>query len=222
MSEPAEPDFTEHTLESRTVYQGRLRHVVEDAVRLPDGSNSTREYIRHPGAVMVVPFTDQGDVVLVRQFRYALKRHFIEIPAGKMEPGEAPLVTGQRELREECGIEAASWHHLASVHPCVGYSDERIELYLARHLTRVAGDLTRGSFSRPRKCAWTRRCRGCARAGLPRSSRSQASCGRRGATPANGRADDAASCARQAIREIGEAVARLAATSVSSSGRWKR
>ena len=146
MSEPAEPDFTEHTLESRTVYQGRLLHVVEDAVRLPDGSNSTREYIRHPGAVMVVPFTDQGDVVLVRQFRYALKRHFIEIPAGKMEPGEAPLVTGQRELREECGIEAASWHHLATVHPCVGYADERIELYLARHLTRVAGGPDEGEF----------------------------------------------------------------------------
>ena len=146
MSDPGEGDFTEHTLASRTVYRGKLLHVVEDAVRLPDGRDSTREYIRHPGAVMVVPLTDGGDVVLVRQFRYALKRHFIEIPAGKMEPGEAPLVTGQRELREECGIEAASWHHLATIHPCVGYSDERIELYLARHLTRVAAGPDEGEF----------------------------------------------------------------------------
>lgn len=146
MSGPAEADFTEHTLESRTVYEGKLLRVVEDAVRLPDGRNSTREYIRHPGAVMVVPFTDEGDVVLVRQFRYALKRHFIEIPAGKMEPGEAPLVTGQRELREECGIEAASWEHLATVHPCIGYSDERIELYVARELTRVASTPAEGEF----------------------------------------------------------------------------
>jgi ADP-ribose pyrophosphatase len=143
---PTEADFTEHTLDSRTVYQGRLLHVVEDAVRLPGGGNSTREYIRHPGAVMVVPLTHRGDVVLVRQFRYALKRHFIEIPAGKMEPGEAPLATGQRELREECGTEAGSWHHLATVHPCVGYSDERIELYLARDLTRVAGGPDDGEF----------------------------------------------------------------------------
>jgi ADP-ribose pyrophosphatase len=146
VSGPAEADFTEHTLESRTVYEGKLLRVVEDAVRLPDGRNSTREYIRHPGAVMVVPFTDGGDVVLVRQFRYALKRHFIEIPAGKIEPGEAPLVTGQRELREECGIEAGSWHHLATVHPCVGYSDERIELYLARDLARVAAGPEEGEF----------------------------------------------------------------------------
>ena len=146
MSESEEGDFTEHTLASRTVYRGKLLHVVEDAVRLPNGRSSTREYIRHPGAVMVVPLTDGGDVVLVRQFRYPLKRHFIEIPAGKMEPGEAPLVTGQRELREECGIEAASWHHLATIHPCVGYSDERIELYFARHLTRVAAGPDEGEF----------------------------------------------------------------------------
>lgn len=142
----ADSDFTEHTLDSRTVYRGRLLHVVEDAVRLPDGRTATREYIRHPGAVMVVPFTERGDVVLVRQFRYALKRHFIEIPAGKIEPGEAPLMTGRRELREECGIEAASWHHLTTVQPCVGYSDEHIELYVARELTRVASSPAEGEF----------------------------------------------------------------------------
>jgi ADP-ribose pyrophosphatase len=146
MSTRENRDFTEHMLESRTVYQGRLLHVVEDSVRLPDGRSTTREYIRHPGAVMMVPLTDRGEVVLVRQYRYPLRRHFIEIPAGKIEPGEPPLATGQRELREECGIEAASWRYLATVQPCIGYSDERIELYLARGLTRVATGPAEGEF----------------------------------------------------------------------------
>jgi ADP-ribose pyrophosphatase len=146
MSEREETDFTEHTVDSRTVYRGRLLHVLEDAVRLPDGKDSAREYIRHPGAVMVVPLTEDGNVVLVRQFRYPLRRHFIEIPAGKMEPGEDPLDTARRELREECGVDAESWEHLATVHPCIGYSDERIELYLARCLTRVAAGPEEGEF----------------------------------------------------------------------------
>lgn len=146
MNEREESDFTEHTVDSRTVYRGRLLHVLEDAVRLPDGKTSAREYIRHPGAVMVVPLTEGGSVVLVRQFRYPLKRHFIEIPAGKMEQGEDPLDTARRELREECGVDAASWEHLATVRPCIGYSDERIELYLARRLSRVAGGPDEGEF----------------------------------------------------------------------------
>lgn len=130
-------DFTEETISSKTVYRGRLLHVLEDAVRLPDGGNSTREYIRHPGAVMMVPVLDTDTIILVRQYRYPLRRHFYELPAGKREPGEEPLVTARRELREECGYEAAEWRHLASVHPCIGYSDEAIELYLARGLTPV-------------------------------------------------------------------------------------
>jgi ADP-ribose pyrophosphatase len=142
-------DFTEHTVDSRTVYQGRLLHVLEDAVRLPDGRTSAREYVRHPGAVMMVPLTPEGHVLLVRQFRYPLRRHFIEIPAGKMEPGEEPLATAKRELREECGVEAASWEHLATVHPCIGYSDERIELYIAQQLSRVAAGPDDGEFIEP-------------------------------------------------------------------------
>jgi ADP-ribose pyrophosphatase len=146
MSGPKAPDFTEHTVGSRTVYEGRLLRVLEDAVRLPDGRSSAREYIRHPGAVMVVALTEADNVVLVRQYRYALRTHFIEIPAGKMEPGEAPLDTARRELREECSLEAASWERLATVHPCIGYSDERIELYLARGLTRVGSGPEEGEF----------------------------------------------------------------------------
>lgn len=130
-------DFTEHAISSKTVYRGSLLHVLEDTVQLPDGKTAVREYIRHPGAVMMVPFLDERTVILVRQFRYPVGRHFIEIPAGKMEPGEVPLETARRELIEECGYEARSWHHLTTIHPCIGYSDERIELYLARDLIYV-------------------------------------------------------------------------------------
>jgi len=136
MTRPNE-DLTEETLSSRTVYRGKLLHVLEDEVRLPDGASARREYIRHPGAVMIIPVLDAETVVLVRQFRYPLRRHFYELPAGKREQGEDPLATARRELREECGYEAAEWRRLASIHPCIGYSDEAIDIYLARGLTHV-------------------------------------------------------------------------------------
>src|SRR5512134_1861692 len=107
MSEHEKADFTEHTIESRTVFRGNLLHVLDDAVRLPDGRTSAREYIRHLGAVMMLSITEEEKVLLVRQYRYALRRHFIEVPAGKMESGEDALDTARRELREECGFEAA-------------------------------------------------------------------------------------------------------------------
>jgi len=131
------PDFTETQLTTRTVYKGRLLHVLEDEVRLPDGKQARREYVRHPGATAMVPMLDERTVVLVRQYRYPVGRHFYEIPAGKIDPGEAPEATARRELREECGYEAADWRHLTTLHPCIGYSDERIELFLARNLTHV-------------------------------------------------------------------------------------
>lgn len=130
-------DFTEQELSSEPVFRGALLQVYRDEVRLPDGRITVREYVRHPGAVMMVPLLDDGRVVLVRQYRYPLRRHFIEIPAGKIDPGEAPLETAKRELREECGYAAASWERLATLHPCIGYSDEVIELYLARGLEHV-------------------------------------------------------------------------------------
>lgn len=130
-------DFTERALRSRTVYRGRLLHVLEDEVRAADGRSARREYVRHPGAVAIVPFLDSTTVVLVRQYRYPLARHFYEVPAGKIDPGETPRQTARRELQEECGYRARKWRHLTTIHPCIGYSDERIELYLARSLTHV-------------------------------------------------------------------------------------
>jgi ADP-ribose pyrophosphatase len=120
--------------------------VLEDEVRTPDGKTARREYVRHPGAVVMIPMLDEHTVVLVRQFRYPLRRHFYELPAGKIEPGEAPLQTAGRELREECGYEAASWRRLTTLDPCIGYSDERIELYLAQGLTGVERAPEEGEF----------------------------------------------------------------------------
>jgi len=141
-----EADFTETTLASNSVYRGGFFEVFRDEIRRPDGKTGVREYIRHPGAVMMVPLLDEHTVILVRQFRYPVGRHFIEVPAGKMEPGEAPLATAKRELIEECGYEAAVWQHLTTLHPCIGYSDERIELYLARELRHVGSGPDDGEF----------------------------------------------------------------------------
>jgi|SRR5215471_20090574 len=142
----SETDFTEHTLTSTTVYRGRLLHVLEDEVRMPDGRRARREYIRHPGAVAMIPLIDPETVVLVRQYRYPLRRHFCEIPAGKIDAGEDALQAGKRELREECGYQAASWQLLTTFDPCIGYSDERIALYVARDLTRVERAPEDGEF----------------------------------------------------------------------------
>jgi ADP-ribose pyrophosphatase len=131
------PDFTETPLSSKTVYRGKLLHVQEDEVRLPNGRAARRELIRHPGAAVMVPMPDPQTVILVRQFRYPLARHFYEAPAGKIDKGEEPLQTAKRELLEECGYEAGEWRHLSTIHPCIGYADERMELYLARQLRHV-------------------------------------------------------------------------------------
>jgi len=128
-------DLTEKSLSSRNVYDGRLLHVKEDQVVLPNGKEATREYIAHPGAVVVVPLLDDGDVLMVRQFRYPLRREFYELPAGKIDAGEDTLTCGQRELLEETGFVAESWHYLTTIHPCIGYSDERILVYLALGLS---------------------------------------------------------------------------------------
>jgi ADP-ribose pyrophosphatase len=146
MADKRPPDFTERTLRSRTVYRGRLLHVVEDEVRLPDGRRGRREYIRHPGAVVMVPFLDPRTVVLVRQYRYAVGRHFYELPAGKIDSGESPLRAARRELREECGYEAGSWRRFATIHPCIGYSDEFMEFYEARRLRRAEATPEDGEF----------------------------------------------------------------------------
>jgi ADP-ribose pyrophosphatase len=146
MAEPQLADFTETTVSSRSVFDGGLLHVRVDTVRLPNGNLAEREYIVHPGAVAMLAFLDERTLLFERQFRYPLRRHFIELPAGKIDPGEDPLRTAQRELKEECGYEAAKWLHLGTLHPAIGFADEHIELYLARGLTHVGRALDDDEF----------------------------------------------------------------------------
>jgi ADP-ribose pyrophosphatase len=139
-------DLTEHFLAGEQVFDGVLLKVYRDRVRLPDGSESGREYIRHPGAVAIVPLFDDGRVLLERQFRYPHRREFIEIPAGKVDPGEATLGTAQRELLEETGYSAQEWTRLGVLHTAIAYTDEAIDLFIARKLTLSERKLDAGEF----------------------------------------------------------------------------
>jgi ADP-ribose pyrophosphatase len=127
-------DLVEHKLSSEPRYDGRLLHVKEDRVRLPDGSEAKREYVDHPGAVAIIAVLADGSIVMERQYRYPLQRDFIEIPAGKIDLGETDLLTAQRELQEETGYVASRWQHMLTTHPCIGYSNERIEFFVAEDL----------------------------------------------------------------------------------------
>jgi len=139
-------DLAETFLDGEQVFAGKLLKVHRDRVRLPDGTEGAREYIRHPGAVAMVALFADGRVLLERQFRYPLRRVFIEIPAGKLEAGEDPLETGKRELLEETGYVAKEWRRLGIIHNAIGYSDEVIEIWLARGLERRAQALAEGEF----------------------------------------------------------------------------
>ena len=134
-------------IEGTQVYRGKLLDVRFDRVRLPDGNEGTREYVVHQGAVVIIPVLDNGDLILEQQYRYPLGNAFIELPAGKIDPGEDILATGKRELFEETGYQANEWRHLGVMHPCVGYSNERIEIFMACGLQRVSGQqLDHGEF----------------------------------------------------------------------------
>lgn len=121
----------EQTLSSKEVFNGRLLHVYFDEVSLPDGSTSTREWIKHPGASAVLPVFENGDVMLVRQFRYPMSQIFYEVPAGKIDPDEEAGSTARRELKEEAGLTCSHFQYIGQFYPGIGYSDELIHLYTA-------------------------------------------------------------------------------------------
>jgi ADP-ribose pyrophosphatase len=127
--------LTEVKIDSRVVYDGPFLKVTSDTVRLPNGASASREYINHPGAVVILPVFDDGEILLERQFRYPLNRVFIEFPAGKIDPGEDPLVCAQRELKEETGYTATDWRFVCTIHNAIAYADEHLDIYIARGLT---------------------------------------------------------------------------------------
>jgi len=155
-------DLKETRLDTVLMYDGNFIQVRKDNVRLPDGGVSSREYITHPGAVAVLAMLDNGNLVMERQFRYALQREFVELPAGKIDHGEDILLCAQRELLEETGYVASEWAHLTTVWPCIGYADERMEYFIARGLTYQGRNLDDGEFlevfelSLPEAIEWIR------------------------------------------------------------------
>ena len=136
----------EITLSSELVYEGAFLKIRKDRVRMPDGRASGREYVVHPGAAAMVPIFPDGRVLIERQFRYPLRAEFIEIPAGKLDPGESSLQTARRELLEETGYRAAQWAFLTTIHPAIGFADERLDIFLCRELEHVGRQLDDGEF----------------------------------------------------------------------------
>ncbi len=136
----------ETRVSSNVLARGNFLDVRRDQVRLPTGGLASREYIVHPGAVAVLPILDDGRIVLERQFRYPLGRVILEIPAGKLDPGEAPLQCGQRELREETGYVAKEWARAAEINNAPAYCDEVIHIWFARGLTLGERALDDGEF----------------------------------------------------------------------------
>lgn len=133
-------------VDSEVAYEGHFLKVQRDTVRLPDGKHSKREYIRHPGAVVVVPMMDHGSVLLERQFRYPLQQVFVELPAGKIDPNEDPLSCAKRELQEETGYSATDWQFVCTIHNAIAYSDEHLDIFIARGLTAGERKLDDGEF----------------------------------------------------------------------------
>jgi ADP-ribose pyrophosphatase len=136
----------ETRVDSSTVYDGYFLKVQKDKVMLPNGAHSEREYIRHPGAVVILPVLDDGSILIERQYRYPLDQVFYEFPAGKIDPGEDHLECAKRELKEETGYTASDWQFVCTIHNAIAYSDEHLEIYLARGLVAGESALDDGEF----------------------------------------------------------------------------
>lgn len=136
----------EERLSSNPVYDGIFLQMKRDKVRLPDGHTAVREYLMHPGAVAILALLDDGRVLLERQYRYPMGRSCIEIPAGKLNLGEDPLLCAKRELAEETGYTAKNWSYIRRIHPVISYSTEFIDIYLAQDLSSGKSHLDEEEF----------------------------------------------------------------------------
>jgi ADP-ribose pyrophosphatase len=143
---PEDAHLTETRVASQELLRGHFLHAMRDTVRLPDGKEATREYVIHPGAVMVVAELPDGRLVLERQFRYPVQSVMVEFPAGKLDPGEDSLACAKRELLEETGYTARQWARAGVLHPVISYSTEFIDIWFARELTAGQRQLDAGEF----------------------------------------------------------------------------
>ncbi len=142
-------NLVETRVETAVVYDGALLKVNRDVAKLPDESTSVREWIRHPGASAVVPIFANGDVLLLRQFRYPVGQIFYEVPAGKLDPGEAADITAVRELEEEAGLIAETMPYIGHFYPGIGYSDEVIHIFAALGLSSAPQNTDADEFVEP-------------------------------------------------------------------------
>lgn len=142
----ADAHLREDTLKSEPVYRGHFLELRRDRVALPDGREATREYVVHPGAVMIVPILPDGRLVMERQYRYPVRQTMIEFPAGKLDAGEGGLACAQRELLEETGYRAGRWAKAGILHPVIGYATEVIEIWFADELSLGERQLDEGEF----------------------------------------------------------------------------
>ena len=145
-----QPGSDDHLIERKQdsveLFKGKFLHAFRDTVKLPDGGTASREYVIHPGAVMVIPMLDDGRLLMERQFRYPVGQVMIEFPAGKIDPGEETLACAQRELLEETGYTAREWAKAGVLHPVISYSTEFIEIWFARGLVAGERKLDEGEF----------------------------------------------------------------------------
>ena len=141
--------LVERQVKTEQVFDGVLLDANRDRVSLPDGSDSVREWIRHPGACTVLPVFENGDIMLVKQFRYPMGQIFLEVPAGKIDAGEPEEVTAVRELEEETGLVCRHVEYLGHIYPCIGYSDEIIHFYMAWDIEQVKSNTDSDEFLEP-------------------------------------------------------------------------